>query len=97
MKRKLIDYKRWRNKALKDPNVRKAYKEADDDPFIEVSTQLIRLREKNHLTQAKLAKKLHTSQQAVARLESVTYRGYSLQTLEKIAHTFNKRLSIQFL
>lgn len=97
MKRKLADYRKWRKKALKDPEVRKAYEEADDDPFVEVATQLIRLRERNHLTQAQLARKLRTSQQAVARLESLRYRGYSLQILNKIAQTFNKKLHVQFL
>ncbi len=97
MKRKLADYRKWRTKALKDPKIRRAYEEADDDPFVEVATQLIRLRERNHLTQAQLARKLRTSQQAVARLESLRYRGYSLQILDKIAHTFNKKLHVQFL
>ena len=95
-KKKLVEYRKWRKKALRDPDVRKAYEEADDDPFLEVATQLIRLREKNRLTQAQLAKKLKTSQQAVARLESLNYRGHSLQTLEKIAQLYNKTLLVQF-
>lgn len=97
MKRKLVDYKEWRKKALKDPNVRKAYEQADDDPFIEVATQLIRLREKKHLTQFQLAKKLNTTQQTISRLESLHYKGYTLHTLEKIAEAFNKELKIQFI
>ena len=96
MKRKLVDYRKWRKKALKDPQIRKAYEKADDDLFVEVATQLIRLREKNHLTQAQLASKLRTSQQAIARLESPAYRGYSLQTLHKIAQAFDKKLHVGF-
>ena len=97
MKRKLGDYKKWRAKALKDPETRRAYEEADSDPFIEVATQLIRMRKAKHLTQAQLARKLHTSQQAVARLESLKYKGYTVQTLETIAETFNKELKILFV
>ncbi len=97
MKRKLVDYKKWRTNALKDFETRRAYEEPDSDPFIEVATQLIRMRKTNHITQAQLAKKLHTSQQAIARLESLKYKGYTVQTLESIAEAFHKELKIQFV
>lgn len=97
MRHKLIDYRQWRAKALKDPAVRKAVEEADDDPAIAIALQMIRLREKQGWTQAQLARKLHTSQQAIARLESLNYTGYTLRVLEKIADAFNKKLKVQFV
>lgn len=97
MKQKLIDYRKWRSKALKDPEVRKAYEAGDDDPAINIALQLIRLREKHHLTQAQLARKLHTSQQAIARLESLNYTGYTLKVLERIAEAFHKTLRVHFV
>lgn len=97
MKRKLVDFRQWRAKALKDPAVRKAHEEPDDDPAIEIALQLIRLRKRHGWTQAQLARRLHTSQQAVARLESLDYAGYSLKMLTRIAEAFNKRVRIQFI
>lgn len=97
MKRKLVDYRKWRRKALQDPEVRKALQESDDDPAIAVALQLIRMRGKHRLTQAQLARKLHTSQQAIARLESLSYTGYTLKVLGRIAEAFNKRLRVQFV
>ena len=97
MKQKLIDYRKWRKKALRDPGVKKAFEETDEDPAVDIALQLIRLRQKDGLTQVQLAQKLHTSQQAIARLESLSYEGYSLKILEKIAGVFNKRLKVQFI
>ena len=87
-----MKYKKWRKKALQDQNVRKAYEAADDDPFIEVAHQLLQLRKKAGWTQKQLANIIGTSQQAIARLESLDYRGHSLSTLEKIAAAFHKKL-----
>jgi len=97
IKQKLVDYKKWRKKAVKDPEVQKALQETDDDPAIDIALQLIQLREKHRLTQGQLARKLHTSQQAVARLESLSYTGYSLKVLARIADVFDKKLKIQFV
>lgn len=96
MKQKLVDYREWRAKALRDPLVRKALEE-EDDAAIDIALQLIRLREKHGWTQSQLARKLGTSQQAVARLESLSYAGYTLKVLEKIAGAFNKRLKVEFV
>jgi len=97
MKQKLVDYRQWRTKALKDPAVKKALQEADDDPAVAIALQLIQLRQTHCWTQVQLAQKLRTSQQAIARLESLNYAGYSLKILERIAATFNKKLKIQFV
>ncbi|MBI3548231.1 MAG: helix-turn-helix transcriptional regulator [Elusimicrobia bacterium] len=97
MKQKLVDYRQWRKKALKDPEVKKALAEAEEDPAVEIACQLIRLREQHHLTQAQLARKLRTSQQAIARLESLNYAGYSFKVLERIAEVFHKKLKVQFV
>lgn len=97
MRRRLVEYRQWRAKALKDPAVRKALRESEDDPAVAIALQLIRLREKHGWTQSQLAKRLHTSQQAIARLESLSYAGYTLKVLEKIAGAFHKRLKIQFV
>ena len=94
---KLQSFEEWEKKKLKDPEFVKACEEPDDDPFIETAWQLLKLREKMGLTQKEFAKKLHIPQECIARLESPHYRGYSLQTLYKIAHAFDKKLQIRFI
>ena len=93
----LIDFNRWLDKRLKSRKFKAAYELPDEDSFINVALQIIRLREENHLTQAQLAKKVKTSQQAIARLESLRYRGYTLDSLDRIAKALHKRVQIQFV
>ena len=96
-KMKLTTYEDFIRRALKSPSFRKALAEPDEDPFLEVAYRLITLREKLGLTQAQLAKKIGITQQGLARLESLSYKGHSLQSLNKIAQACGKRLQIQFV
>jgi DNA-binding XRE family transcriptional regulator len=96
-KRGVVDFNQWLNKRLKNPDFRKAYEQVDEDPFINVALQIIRLREEKHLTQSQLAKKVKTSQQAIARMESLRYRGYTLDSVHRIAKAFHKKVSIRFV
>jgi len=64
------------------PEFRKEW-EAQNEEF-EVSKEVLRLRIKAGLTQNELAKKAHTSQPAIARLESGNYRNVSLSFLRKV-------------
>jgi len=96
-KMKLTTFDEWMKRSLKSPSFRKALEEPDDDPFLEIAYRLIMLRRKMGLTQAELAKKVGISQQGLARLESLSYKGHSLQSLHKIAHGLGKKLRIQFV
>ena len=49
-----------------------------------VAKEVIRLRKSRGLTQKELAERAHTSQPAIARLESGNYRSLSLTFLSKI-------------
>src|SRR5580658_10915127 len=51
----------------------------------DVALQLAALREKAGLSQKDLARKLHTSQQNISRLESPSYEGHSLTMLRRVA------------
>lgn len=82
-------------KDLKDPEFKKAFNE--EDVFSSIAIQIARIREQKHLTQSGLAKKLHTTQQTVSRLEDVKDDGYSVKTLVKIASTFHRRLKVEFV
>lgn len=93
----VVDFQKWFARRMKDPKFREAYEQVDEDPFINVALQLIHIREKNHLTQAQLAKKVKTSQQAIARMESLRYRGFTIESLNRIAKALHKKVSIQFV
>lgn len=61
-----------------------------------VAHQIEELRKKNNMTQKELARRLHTTQQAVSRLEKESYTP-SLTTLERVAEVFGKRLELKFI
>ena len=69
-------------KELRDPEFRREY-EALAEEFA-VATEVIRLRKARGWTQKELAEHAHTSQPAVARLESGNYRNISLSFLRKL-------------
>jgi DNA-binding XRE family transcriptional regulator len=96
-KTKLTTFDEYKKRALKDSAFRKALGEPDDDPFLEVAYRLIALRHELGLTQVQLARKINVSQQALARLESLSYKGHSLRSLNKIAQACGKKLQINFV
>ena len=83
------------HEQLRDPAIRKAYKEAG--LFVELAIQIARLREQQGLSQRDLAHRLHTSQQMISRLESPHNGSLSLRTLVKLAHTLGKEVKVQFV
>ncbi len=91
---KLMSFREWQKKKLKDPEFRKYAQQADDDLFVATALQIIRARKRKHLTQTQLAKQAKTSQEAISRMESLDYRGYSLSVLEKVADALGKKVHI---
>jgi len=79
---------------LKDPAFKKAY-DAFDDEFT-LAQEVIELRLKADLTQAELARRAHTSQPAISRLESGNYKNVSLAFLRKIGAVLNAVPSVHF-
>lgn len=82
--------------ALKDPKFRKAWEEPTGDIYLDTALEIIKSRDERRLSQKELARKVGTSQQAIARLESPSYKGRSLRTLERIAKALGKRVEIRF-
>ena len=68
---------------LKDPEFAERFERAGE--AWDVALQLAALREKAGLSQKDLARKLHTSQQNISRLESPSYEGHSLAMLRRFA------------
>ena len=91
----LIRFQDELKKELKNEEFKKAFDE--EEVYASVAIQIAQIREKEHLSQAELAKKLDTTQQTVSRLEKSANRSYSLKTLIKLAEAFDKKLKIQFV
>ena len=80
-------------KRLKNPAFKKAWEESEAE--YQVSRALIAARIKDKLSQGELAKKAHTTQAVISRLENMTANP-SIGLLQKIAQALNVKLKIQF-
>lgn len=80
---------------LKDPEFRAHYRE--ERQALKLAMNIIKLREKKGLSQQQLAKLMDTSQQAISRIESGEYDGFTLKTLEKLAKATGTQLKIEFI
>ena len=80
---------------LKDPEFKAHYQE--ERQALNLAMKIARLREKKGLSQQQLAKLMGTSQQAISRIESGEYEGFTLKTLEKIAEATGTRIKIEFV
>ena len=79
---KAYDYKAILKEELQDPEFRRAYEESEEE--FAVAKEIIRLRMEKGWTQRELAERAHTSQPAIARLESGNYRNVSMSFLRKL-------------
>lgn len=95
MKRNARRFRERLKEDLKDPEFRRAFE--DEEFYASLAIQISRMREKEHLTQRELARKLHTTQQTISRLENVHNASYALSTLLKLARVFHKQLRIEFV
>jgi transcriptional regulator with XRE-family HTH domain len=80
---------------IKDPEFRAHYEE--EKQALMLAIKISELREKKGLSQQQLAKLMGTSQQAISRIESGEYEGFTLKTLEKIAESTGMRVKIEFV
>ena len=88
-------FRDYLKEQLKDPAVREAYEE--EGLFVELAIQIAHLRQRKGLTQRQLAKRLHTSQQTISRLESPRNGSLSLRTLVRLAHALGKEVKVQLI
>ena len=72
-------------------------KRAVERVFVELAIQSARLREQNSLSQREFARRLHTSQQTISKLESPHNESLSLHSLMKLAHAIGKELKVFFI
>lgn len=89
--RKFTNYEKHFRAKMANSNFKKAYKE--ERHRLDIAYQILELREKENLTQEKLAKKIGTTQSVIARIES-GQGNVTIDTVGKIADVLNKRLAI---
>lgn len=87
--------KTYLDKLMQDEDFRKRFDEEYQNLCI--SEQIARARHQAHLTQATLAKRIHTTKLAISRYENADYNSYSLTLLKKIAKACNTSLKILFV
>ena len=80
---------------ITDPEFKAQYEE--EKQALMLAIKIAELREKKGLSQQQLAKLMGTSQQAISRIESGEYEGFTLRTLEKIAEATGTRVKIEFV
>ena len=82
------------NKKMESPRFKAIYD--DISTKLNLGEQIAELRHKEKITQAELARKVHTSRTAIARYESGNYDKFNISTLRKIAKALDKKLRILF-
>jgi predicted transcriptional regulator len=84
-------FEAWKRKQLKNPEFKKAY-DALEEEFALIG-ELLKARTRAKLTQAQIAKRMGTSQSAVARMESG--RAPSMASLRKYAKATGSKIEIR--
>jgi len=94
-KAKMRTFRSRLREDLKDPEFKTHYQE--ERQALKLAMKIAKLREKKGLSQQQMAKLMGTSQQAISRIESGEYEGFTLKTLEKIAEATGTKVKIEFV
>ncbi len=86
-----MNWKEHKRELLKDPEFRREYRTLE--PEYKLASDLIRLRLSRGLTQEELARRVHTKQSAIARLESASSLP-SLSTVKRVAEALDADLYV---
>jgi transcriptional regulator with XRE-family HTH domain len=89
---KKTNFDLYLEEQLKDPDFAELFERAGE--AWDVALQIAALREKAGLSQRDLARKLHTSQQQISRLESPSYEGHSLSMLRRVAEALGATIHV---
>lgn len=84
-------FEAWKRRMLKDPEFKRDY-DALEEEFA-LAGELIGARAKAKLTQAEVARRMGTSQSAIARIESG--RSPSLTSLRRYAKAVGRKVEIR--
>lgn len=92
MKRKKLLFNDWLQGQLKDPGFKRAFQE--EDVRARLAIRIAEVRKEKRISQAELARKLHTTQQMISDIETFKHPNITLLTLQKIAEALHSRLVI---
>jgi len=88
-------FENFKEKALKDNNVKKEYDALA--PVYELRKKLIEMRIKKGLTQAEIAKKMGTNKSNISRLECGENVSFpTLATISKYANALGYKVNVEF-
>lgn len=93
MTKKTNRYAEYKKKALSRPEVRGSFEEGLD--WMRLAASIAALREQMGLTQIQLAKKLHTSQSVISRIENGD--NVELKTIRDVAKALNAKVKIELI
>ena len=79
---------------LKEEDFKKEYDALEEE--FDVAKKIIHLRLTAGMTQKELARQAHTSQAAISRLESGTYRNLSLSFLRRVGAVLGVKPHVSF-
>lgn len=79
--------------SLKDPAFRKAWKESEVE--YQISRSMIQKRLEVKMTQKELARKVHTTQAVISRIENMSGNP-TVGLLSRIAQAFGQQVSVRF-
>lgn len=89
----MTNWDSYKQKLLKDPEFKRLYEESQ--PEFEIAKAIIRARIENKITQKELAKKMHTTQSVISRVEQGK-TSPSISLLKRLAAALNTTLQVQF-
>jgi len=93
-KQKIYTFEDDLRDSLKDPEFKKAWDESEPEYLL--SKQIIEKRLAKKFSQRDLAKKMHTSQAAISRIESMNANP-SLSFLKKVATALDSTIHISLI
>ena len=82
-------------KDLQNPTIKESFEH--EEIFASLAIQIAKFRQKEGLSQKKLAQKLHTTQQTISRIEDTSNRSFSVNTLVKVADALHRQLKIEIV
>jgi DNA-binding XRE family transcriptional regulator len=90
-KARRIDIEAWiRRQRHKSREFRESFDAARQ--ATEIARELARIRKLEGVSQAEIAKRLKTSQQAISRIEHPEYEGHTVRTLVRYAESLGREL-----
>ena len=89
---KYVEFEDWKREALRDPEFRKAYKALQ--PKYDLIRAILDARIKHGVTQAELARRVGTTQSAIARFESGVGNP-TLDFLSKVSEAVGAQLEVR--